>query len=107
MACAEVAIGRRGRQRGATSSCLTTTFYDLITAIQAEMDAEDDALVVATVVHLVRSGRLRWRGQARPWLEQAQYGGATHPAIGGDLPASVLPYAVPAGPRARAREGRL
>jgi hypothetical protein len=46
-------------------SRLTTTLYDLITAIQAVVDPDDDALVVATVVHLLRSGRLTWHGKAR------------------------------------------
>jgi hypothetical protein len=73
MARAEVATGETGRQREATPSCLTTTLYDLITAIQAVVNPEDDALVVATVVHLVRSGRLTWRGKARTRLDQAQY----------------------------------
>jgi hypothetical protein len=49
----------------ATPSRLTTTLYDLITAIQDVVGADDDALVVATLVHLLRCGRLTWRGQAR------------------------------------------
>jgi hypothetical protein len=49
-------------QRGEMPSCLTTTLYDLITAIQAVVDPHDDALAVATVVYLLRSGRLTWRG---------------------------------------------
>ena len=78
MARAEVATGETGRQREATPSCLTTTLYDLITAIQAVVNPEDDALVVATVVHLVRSGRLTWRGQAsgRPGLSRCTALGA-------------------------------
>jgi hypothetical protein len=55
-------------QRAATPSCLTTTLYDLMAAIQAEVDPNDDALVVATVVHLLRSGRLTWLGQAESEL---------------------------------------
>ena len=47
----------------ATPSRPTTTLYDLITAIQ-DVVGMDDALVVATLVHLLRCGRLTWRGQA-------------------------------------------
>jgi hypothetical protein len=71
MAHAEVATGGTGMQREETPSCLTT-LYDLITAIQTVVDRDDDALVVATVVHLLRSGRLIWRGQARTPLDQAR-----------------------------------
>jgi hypothetical protein len=49
----------------ATPSRLTTTLYDLIAAIQEVVGAEDDALVVTTVGHLLQSGRLTWRGQSR------------------------------------------
>ena len=54
-------------QRGGTAvreeakpSRLTTTLYDLITAIQDVVDADDDALVVALVVHLLRCRRPIW-----------------------------------------------
>jgi hypothetical protein len=63
MAHAEVATEVMSMQRGATPSCLTTTLYDLITAIQAEVEPDDDTLVVATVVHLVRSRQLIWCGR--------------------------------------------
>ena len=56
----------------ATPARLTTTLYDLIAAIQDGLSPDDDALVVATVVHLLRSGRLTWRGQARERLCQSQ-----------------------------------
>jgi hypothetical protein len=80
MARAEVAIGTTGRQRGETPSCRSTTLYDLITALQAVVAPQDDALVVATVVHLLRSGRLTWRGKARTRLDQARYNGDAHQA---------------------------
>jgi hypothetical protein len=48
----------------ATPSRLTTTLYDLITAIQEVVGAEDAALAVATVGHLLQSGRFTWRGKA-------------------------------------------
>jgi hypothetical protein len=61
----EVATGATGRLRAVTPSCFTTTLYDLIAALQEGVGPDDDALVVATVVHLLRSGRLTWRRQAR------------------------------------------
>ena len=36
----------------------TTTLFDLIAALHAVVEPDEDALVVATVVHLLRSGRL-------------------------------------------------
>src|SRR3989442_5919071 len=73
MECAEVATGTMGIQRAATPSCRTTTLYDLIAALQDIVDPDDDALVVATVVHLLRSGRLTWREKAGGHLGQARH----------------------------------
>jgi hypothetical protein len=59
---------KRGETEGhkeATPSRYTTTLYALLAAIQDVVGLEDDAQVVATVVYLLRSGRLTWRGQAR------------------------------------------
>ena len=53
-----------GRQGEATPSRLTTTLYDLVAALREVAEA-DDAQVVATLVHLLRSGRLTWVGPAR------------------------------------------
>jgi hypothetical protein len=47
-----------------TPLCLTTTLYDLIAALQAVVGSDDDVLVVATVVHLLWSGRLTFPGKA-------------------------------------------
>ena len=72
MECDERAqVGTR-MQGEATPSCLTTTLYDLIAAIQEELSPDDDALVVATVVHLLRSGRLTWLGKSREHMGQSQ-----------------------------------
>jgi hypothetical protein len=57
-----VATGATGMPRAETPSHLTTTLYDLITALQDVVAPDDDALVVATVGHLLRSGRLTWDG---------------------------------------------
>jgi hypothetical protein len=58
------AHGGTGRQEAATPSCLLTTLYDVIAALQDGLSQDADALVVATVMHLLRSGRLTWRRQA-------------------------------------------
>jgi hypothetical protein len=41
-----------------------TTLYDLIAAMQATVEPSEDALVVDTVVHLLRAGRIRFLGDA-------------------------------------------
>ena len=64
-------VGTR-MQGEATPSCLTTTLYDLIAAMQDRLSPDDDTLVVATVMHLLRSGRLTWLGKASEHLGQSQ-----------------------------------
>ena len=39
---------------------IKTTLYDLIAAINSEVKPEEDHLVVATVVHLLKTGRLKF-----------------------------------------------
>lgn len=39
---------------------VTTTLYDLIATIQSTVEPHNDALVVATAWHLLRSGRATW-----------------------------------------------
>jgi hypothetical protein len=68
---AEEARGTTGMPQGATPSCLTTTLYDLMTTLQDVVGTTNDALVVTTVVQLVRSGRLTWCGKPRAPLHQA------------------------------------
>jgi hypothetical protein len=48
----------RGRRGASRPSHRPITLSDLITAIQDVVGPEDDALVVATVAHLLRSRRL-------------------------------------------------
>ncbi len=43
-----------------------TTLYDLIAAINAEVGAEEDDLVVACVVHLLKTQRLTYGGASAP-----------------------------------------
>jgi hypothetical protein len=42
---------------------ITTTLYDLIEAINSEVSPEEDALVIATVMALLNSGRVRFLGE--------------------------------------------
>lgn len=48
-----------------TPTALTTTLYDLIAALQDATGPDGDTLVVATVMHLMRSRRLTWRRDRR------------------------------------------
>jgi hypothetical protein len=43
-----------------TPATITTTLYDLLTTVQSVMSPDDDALVVATVRHMLRSGHATW-----------------------------------------------
>ena len=52
----------RAKPRAEKPSCPPLTLADLITAIQDVVGPGDDRLVVATVRHLLRSGRLTRRG---------------------------------------------
>jgi hypothetical protein len=56
----------RGGPGAARPSCRPITLADLITAIQDVVGPADDRLVVATVRHLLRSGRLTGRGARTP-----------------------------------------
>ena len=38
------------------STTLTTNLYELIEAVQKQVGSENDELVVATVIHLLRTG---------------------------------------------------
>jgi hypothetical protein len=54
----QVAIIAKGVRKEETPSRATTSLYELIATLQAVVNPHDDALVVATVVHLLCSGRL-------------------------------------------------
>jgi alpha-ketoglutarate-dependent taurine dioxygenase len=41
-------------------STITTTLYDLIAAMQSVVKPEEDELVVTAMIHLLRSGRIRF-----------------------------------------------
>jgi len=72
------AVGRGGLG-AARPPYLPITLADLITAIQDVVGPKDDALVVATVRHLLRSGQLT-RGETPPAARPAP--GAGVPQIG-------------------------
>jgi hypothetical protein len=65
MDCGVVTTVRRGRRGAALPSRRPVTLSDLITAIQNVVGPDDDALVVATVVHLLRSRQLGSPGWER------------------------------------------
>ena len=52
----------------AAPATITTTLHDLIAALQEVVDPGEEALVVATVVSMLRAGRLTWRASARSTL---------------------------------------
>jgi hypothetical protein len=84
----------RRRPGAARPSRLPTTLADLITAIQDVVGPKDDRLVVATVRHLLRAGRLTGRGTGtRRCPPQRQEKGWAHSVTGG------------ADPRARGHAG--
>jgi len=47
------------------STCIRTTLYDLIAALNADVDPEDDALVTAAVVHLINANHARFVGSRK------------------------------------------
>ena len=49
------------RGEDAIPAPITTTLYDLIAALQDVVPPGEDALVVATMVHLLCTGRITWR----------------------------------------------
>jgi hypothetical protein len=48
-------------RKDAAPATITTTLYGLIAALHEVVDPGEEALVVATVVSMMRAGRLIWR----------------------------------------------
>jgi hypothetical protein len=44
---------------------ITTTLYDLVEALSAEVDPDEDQLVTAAVMHLINSNRARFVGSRK------------------------------------------
>ena len=57
--------------KDAAPATITTTLYDLIAALQEVVDPGEEALVVATVVSMLRAGRLTWHSSTAA-LESSQ-----------------------------------
>jgi hypothetical protein len=59
---------------------LTTTLYDLMAVLQDVVGPEDDTLVVATMVHLLRAGRFTGlgKGASGPGATTRATGTASH-----------------------------
>lgn len=70
----EVTKAGTGMPVEAIPARLTTTLYDVIAAIQDVLSPDDSALVVATVVDLLRCGRLTWLGKTLEPLGQSLHG---------------------------------
>jgi hypothetical protein len=51
-------MGEVGLTAAEAPSWLRTTLYDVMTALQTVMDRDEDDLVVAIMVHWLRSGRI-------------------------------------------------
>ena len=82
-----------GEMETDTPTCLTTTLYDLITALHDVVAPHEDALVVAIVARWLRTGRITFRGEAgsrrRAALALCRWG--FHPPLttGAPLPRAV------------------
>jgi hypothetical protein len=61
----EMEVIVKGVRKEETPARITATLYELIVAFQDVMGLDNDALVIATVVHLLRSGKLTFLGKAR------------------------------------------
>lgn len=59
MHAADIALRATAQPKDVTP-CIATTLYDVIAAIQDAAN-QDDALVVATMQHLLACGRVTWR----------------------------------------------
>ena len=82
---------------------ITTTLYDLIAAVRAAVAPDDDPLVVATVVHLLRSRRVTFLGdpealarwvqapsRGRPGRKASKTRGSTYACSGRDRACWVM-----------------
>jgi hypothetical protein len=63
----EVEVKAKEGRKEETPTRITTTLYALIAALQDIVDSDADALVVATVMHLLRSGQLTFIRKTRTY----------------------------------------
>ena len=68
-ACSPAHAIPAGEAQPLGSAPITTTLYDLMSALQEAAGTEADTLVVAAMVDLMRSGRLLWHSTptTRQW----------------------------------------
>jgi hypothetical protein len=52
------------KKNNGSKEIIHTTLYDLIAAINSEVTPEEDHLVVATVMHLLQTGRVKFAPEA-------------------------------------------
>ena len=62
---ADSAWGSRGKRPH--SLIIRTTLYELIAALNAEVGADEDDLVIAGVMHLLNTHRLTYSYASKPW----------------------------------------
>lgn len=48
---------------------IQTTLFDLIYAMQAEVEPGEESLITHSIAHLLRSGRVTFCGDSEPWAE--------------------------------------
>ena len=77
-----------GRTGGQIPARIITSLYELIASIQEVVDPQDDALVVATVVHLLQSQKCSI-GQASAGNPSTQKVSHSSSFSGGQLPSYV------------------
>jgi len=73
MPSSDVEVRAKGVRKEETPTRITTTLYELIAALQNVVDPDADALVVATVMHLLHSGQLTFVGQTRTYARQSRH----------------------------------
>jgi hypothetical protein len=73
MESGEVEVKAKGVRQEAMPTHITTTLYTLIAALQDIVDPDANALVVATVVYLLRSGQLTFVRKTRTYPCQSRH----------------------------------
>src|SRR5215471_14216547 len=66
-------VRAKGVRKEETPTRITTTLYELIAALHNVVDPDADALVVATVMHLLHAGQLTFVGKTRTYARQSRH----------------------------------
>jgi hypothetical protein len=64
-------FGLQGSERQAMT--IQTTLYDLIEALYTEIKSEEESLIVPTVMHLLRSGRITFLDPTEGYLYEENH----------------------------------